>query len=81
MKSAFTTAGIVLYSALARGTAAARRRMSAAGGDGGQATAEYALVLLGAAAVALLVVSWAVGTDKIASLFDAVVDSIIGKVL
>ena len=28
-------------------------------GDGGQATAEYALVLLGAALVALLLIAWA----------------------
>jgi hypothetical protein len=38
----------------------------------GQATAEYALVLLGAAAVALLVVSWATKTNVVAKLLDAV---------
>ena len=42
----------------------------------GQATAEYALVILGAAAVALLVVAWASGTDKIGKLFDFIVDNI-----
>lgn len=46
----------------------------------GQSTAEYALLLLGVATIALIVVSWASGTGKIAELFDAVVDSIIGKV-
>lgn len=46
----------------------------------GQSTAEYALLLLGAATIALLVVSWAAGSGKIGELFDAVVDSIIGKV-
>jgi Flp pilus assembly pilin Flp len=46
----------------------------------GQSTAEYALLLLAAATIALIVVSWASGTGKIGELFDAVVDSIIGKV-
>jgi hypothetical protein len=48
--------------------------------DRGQSTAEYALLLLGAATIALIVVTWASGTGKIGELFDAVVDSIIGKV-
>ena len=48
--------------------------------DRGQATAEYALLLLGAATIALIVVTWATSTGKIGELFDAVVDSIIGRV-
>jgi len=48
--------------------------------DRGQATAEYALLLLGAATIALIVVTWATSTGKIAELFDAVVDSVIGRV-
>ena len=48
--------------------------------DRGQSTAEYALLLLGVAAIALAVTTWATGTGKIAELFDAVVDSIIGRV-
>jgi len=51
--------------------------------DGGQATAEYALVLLGAALVALLLIAWATaggGAGKIGQLLDAVLDTIIGKV-
>lgn len=47
--------------------------------DSGQATTEYALVLLGAAVVALLVVGWATtggGAGKIGQLFDRVIDSI-----
>jgi Flp pilus assembly pilin Flp len=46
----------------------------------GQTSAEYALVLLGAAAIALLIVAWATKTDLIGKLFDAVVDAITGKV-
>ena len=45
----------------------------------GQASAEYALVLLGAAAVALLVVAWATKTDLIGKLLDAVMGAITGK--
>ena len=51
--------------------------------DRGQATTEYALVILGAAMVALLVVAWATaggGAGKIGKLFDRVLDSVIGKV-
>lgn len=48
--------------------------------DRGQSTAEYALLLLGVATIALTVVGWASGTGKIGELFDAVVDSIIGRV-
>lgn len=46
----------------------------------GQATTEYALVLLGAAMVALLVVGWATtggGAGKVGRLFDRVIDSVI----
>ena len=46
----------------------------------GQASAEYALVLLGAAAVALLVVAWATKSDLIGKLLDAVMNAITGKV-
>jgi Flp pilus assembly pilin Flp len=45
----------------------------------GQTSAEYALVLLGAAAIALLIVAWATKTDLIGKLFDAVIDAITGK--
>ena len=49
-------------------------------GESGQATTEYALVLLGAAAVALLLVAWATKTGAFSSLLDAVLDSIKKKV-
>ena len=45
----------------------------------GQASAEYALVLLGAAAVALLVVGWATKTDKVGQLLDGVLDKLLGN--
>jgi len=42
----------------------------------GQTTAEYALVLLGAATVAMLLTAWAGQTNRIGSLFDAVLRSV-----
>ena len=53
------------------------------GRDRGQATTEYALVLLAAALVALLVVAWATtggGAEKIGQLFNRVIDGVIGRV-
>ena len=50
------------------------------GNDRGQATAEYSLVILGAAAVALMVITWATKTDKVTSLLNKVVDKIINQV-
>jgi len=42
----------------------------------GQTTAEYGLVLLAAATIAMLVVAWAGGTGAIGSFFDAIIDKI-----
>lgn len=44
-----------------------------------QSTVEYALVLLGAAALALLLVSWVTGTDVIGRLFDLVFSRILNQ--
>jgi Flp pilus assembly pilin Flp len=46
----------------------------------GQATAEYALVLLGAAMVALLVFAWADESKLIGKLLDGVIDNVIGRI-
>ena len=46
----------------------------------GQASAEYALVLLGAAAVALLIVAWATKPELVGKLLDAVMNALTGKV-
>lgn len=51
--------------------------------DRGQATTEYALVLLAAALVGLMVVAWATaggGSARISRLFNSVIDSVIDKV-
>ena len=57
----------------------ARARPLGASREEGQATAEYALVLLGAAAIALMLAAWAAKSGKIGELFDAVVDQLIDK--
>ena len=46
-------------------------------GQAGQSTVEYALILLGAAAIALVVVAWVTRTDLIGRLFDTVVGRIL----
>jgi hypothetical protein len=55
-------------------------RLGSALDDRGQTTAEYALVLLGAAAIALLLVAWATKTNRVGKLLDFVVDQVIGRV-
>lgn len=57
----------------------ARTYLSARLSERGQASAEYALVLLGAAAIALLIVSWATHSNKIGELFNAVLDRLKGN--
>lgn len=47
--------------------------------DAGQATTEYALVLLAAASIALVLVAWAAKGGKLTRLFDAVIDQLISK--
>lgn len=45
----------------------------------GQSTAEYSLVILGAAAIAMLLYSWATGTGSIGNLFESVVSKVTAK--
>lgn len=49
-------------------------------GEHGQASAEYAMVLLGCAAVALLITAWATKTDTVGKLLDKVMGSVMDKV-
>ena len=59
----------------ALGAVASKERSSVS--EAGQTTAEYALVILGAAAIGTLVISWAAKSGSIGKLFD----SVIGKIL
>ena len=45
----------------------------------GQSTAEYSLVILGAAAVALLLLTWAGSTGSITNLFESVIARVTSK--
>lgn len=50
--------------------------------DLGQATTEYALILLAAAVIAVLVITWATaggGAGRIGDLFDSVFDGVLDK--
>lgn len=49
-------------------------------GERGQATAEYALVVLGAATVAMLLIAWATSTGKVSTLLNKMVDSVAGRI-
>ncbi|MXW75328.1 MAG: DUF4244 domain-containing protein [Acidimicrobiaceae bacterium] len=60
-------------------TAAAKAR-SRLTDDRGQATAEYALVVLGAATVAMMLIAWATSTGKVSALLNKVVNSIADRV-
>lgn len=55
------------------------RRMPRQAHQAGQATAEYALVLLGAAVVAIALVTWATGSGRVGDLFDRVFDELVSR--
>lgn len=59
------------------------RTRPAWGSDRGQATTEYALVLLAAALIGVLVIGWATaggGAASIGRLFDSVIESVIEQI-
>ena len=61
-----------------------RRRLDSLirGDEPGQATTEYALILLAAAVIAVLVITWATaggGAGRIGDLFDSVFDGVLDK--
>ena len=56
---------------------AARRLRARFVTEVGQTTAEYALVILGAAAVATVLITWATQSDAVSKLFDSVVSKIL----
>jgi hypothetical protein len=47
------------------------------GSASGQTTAEYALVILGAVALATLLIAWATGSHAISRLFDTVISKVL----
>lgn len=47
--------------------------------DRGQTTAEYALVILAAAAVAVVLIAWARSSGKLPAFFDDIIDQVSGS--
>ncbi len=64
---------LFLYALLLRAIDGLRSRK-----EEGQTTAEYALVILAAAAVAVVLIAWARSSGKLPAFFDNVIDSVIG---
>lgn len=75
-----TAQAAVGYVTWALGDRPRRSRARLATGDRGQATAEYALLLLGVAAIALLVAAWAANSGQVGALLDRVFDAISARV-
>ncbi len=48
-------------------------------GQAGQTTAEYALVILAAAAVAVVLIAWARSSGKLPAFFDNIIDQVAGS--
>ena len=69
----FVNLHVAALLAAARAEAAVTRLRA----ERGQTSAEYALVLLGAATVALLVTLWAKKSDRVGSLLDSVFDNLV----
>jgi Flp pilus assembly pilin Flp len=63
---------LLLYSIWFRAARSLRR-------EEGQTTAEYALVILAAAAVAVVLIAWAHSSGKLPAFFDHVIDSVTGQ--
>jgi Flp pilus assembly pilin Flp len=55
---------------------AARERLM---GERGQTTAEYALVILAAAAIAVALIAWARSSGKLPEFFDNIIDQVTGS--
>jgi Flp pilus assembly pilin Flp len=75
---------LLAWTALASATDPARARARVLEWRGrlnerGQTTAEYALVLLAAAAVAVVLIAWARSSGKLPAFFDGIIDKIIGS--
>jgi len=47
--------------------------------EAGQTTAEYALVILAAAAVAVVLIAWARSSGKLPAFFDSIIDQVAGS--
>ena len=65
-----------LYICALEGVSRVRERASR---QVGQTTAEYALVILAAAAVAVVLIAWARSSGKLPAFFDNIIDQVAGS--
>ena len=65
-----------ILEALLRAAVSVRERL---GPQRGQTTAEYALVILAAAAVAVALIVWARSSGKLPAFFDGIIDEVTGS--
>ena len=71
--SVYAFVGAVLRAVVAPDLAAVLRR------EEGQTTAEYALVILAAAAIAVVLIAWARSSGKLPDFFDNIIDQVAGS--
>ena len=55
------------------------RTLARSRAEAGQTTAEYALVILAAAAVAVVLIAWARSSGKLPAFFDTIIDQVAGS--
>jgi Flp pilus assembly pilin Flp len=55
------------------------RVMTSVRREEGQTTAEYALVILAAAAIAVVLIAWARSSGRLPAFFDHIIDTVIGN--
>ena len=55
------------------------RSRSPCSSQAGQTTAEYALVILAAAAIAVVLIVWARSSGKLPAFFDGIIDQVAGS--
>ena len=63
---------LFLYGLMLQATARLRR-------EEGQTTAEYALVILAAAAIAVVLIAWARSSGKLPDFFNNIIDQVAGS--
>ena len=74
---------IIVWLQLSSGPALARRVLltpwKGVVREEGQTTAEYALVILAAAAIAVVLIAWAKSSGKLPAFFDHIIDDVTGS--
>jgi len=72
--------GLVVQEGVAGVVSAATAASGRASDERGQTTAEYALVILAAAAIAIVLIAWARSSGKLPAFFDHIIDQLTNSV-